>query len=311
MNTPDEFKNPFRNGKIVKADVDPADYHRENTKRGQPDFVMGRSSLMSFSRCPHRWLMGYERKDSDATEWGNIMDCKVLAPEKFLDRYAVKPAQYPDEKGKMRDFHGGSTWCKQWLADHAGKECISADLHTRTNNAVKFLYGDAEAREFVKCSRKSVMVVAEYADPETGLVIPVKILIDLLPATGHPKFGKGIGDYKTGADAHPFPWGRSVNTYGYHVQAGFYIDVYSAAVPQERDTFYHIVQESDAPWEVGKRILSQEFLDIGREKYLEALQLYCQCLKANIWPPYEMAKPGRLIIDGWLVTVPEPWMRND
>jgi hypothetical protein len=46
-------------------------------------------------------------------------------------------------------------------------------------------------------------------------------------------------------------------------------------------------------------------------RYLEALQLYCQCLKANVWPPYEMAKPGRLIIDGWLVTSPENWMHND
>jgi hypothetical protein len=308
---PDEFKNPFRNGKVVGDGVEPADYHRENTKRGQADFVMGRSSLMDFSRCPHRWLMGYTRKDSDSTDWGNIMDCKVLAPEKFLERFAVKPATYPAEDGTAKPWNGNSKWCKQWLADHTSQECIGAEKHTETNNAVKFLYGDPEAREFIKCSRKQVMVVAEYADEETGLIVPVKILIDLLPATGHPKFGKGIGDYKSTSDAHPFPWGRSVNTYGYAVQAAFYIDVYSAAVPQERDTFYHVIQESEPPWEVGKRILSQEFLEIGRMRYLEALQLYCQCLKANVWPPYEMAKPGRLIIDGWLVTSPENWMHND
>jgi len=310
MNNPfaGELPNPFTNGKIVGENIKPETYHQENCARGQPELVMGRGNLMDFFRCPHRWLKGWKNKPSEAKVWGDIMDCKVLSPQQFRDRFAVKPAKYPAEGGQMKDWHGGSTWCKQWMADHADKQLVNADTDAESNAAVKELMENAEAREFIECSARQVMVTAEYKDKETGLLIPVKTLIDLVPDPEHPKFGKDLADFKTSADAHPFPWGRNVNNYGYHIQGVFYTDVWSAAMPETKDTFRHIISESEFPYEPALRILSQEFMDKGREKYLDALQLYCQCLKTGTWPNYEMEGPGRLIINGWLLVSPENWM---
>lgn len=304
-----ELRNPFKNGKVIGADISPAVYHRENTRRGQKDLVMGRSALMEVLHNPHRWVMGFEPKDSDATEFGSVMDCKVLSPAEFNTRFAVKPAKYPDEKGNMKDWHGGSNWCKQWLADHAGMETVDAHDNTDADQAVEFLHKDPAAGEFVRCSQKQVMVMAEYHDRETKLVIPVKILIDLLPDKAHPEFGICLGDYKTSANAHPFPWTRDVKKYNYHVQAAFYLDVYEAAVPAEkRFEFRHVIQENFFPWEVGRRWLSSDFLERGRYRYLEALELYAKCLATGEWVGYEREQENATVIRGWMQTSPEAWM---
>jgi hypothetical protein len=303
-----ELRNPFKNGKVIGADISPAVYHRENARRGQKDLVMGRSALMEVLHNPHRWVMGFEPKDSDATAFGSLMDCKVLSPADFPTRFAVKPAQYPDEKGQMKDWHGGSNWCKQWIKEHIGQEHVSAQAQQESDQAVEYLLKDPAAGEFVRCSQKQVMVMAEYHDPETKLVIPVKTLIDLLPDKGHPEFGRDMGDYKTSANAHPFAWGRDVKKYNYHVQGAFYLDVYEAAVPQERLQFRHVIQENFFPWEVGRRYLTEDFLERGRLRYLEALQLYAQCLATGEWVGYERPRENAVVIRGWLQTDPEPWM---
>lgn len=310
---------PFTNAKIIGNDVDPEAYHQPNAQRGDPQLVVGRSDLVEVWNNPHRWRMGYERQDSDSTDWGNLMDAKVMAPAKFKERFAIQPATYPDKDGTPKPWHGGSSWCKQWLADHADKQTIKAEDNKLSDDALRSLYGDPEAKEFVKCSSKQVMVSATYettvpADDsiqlaKTKLSIPVKILIDLLPAKEHEFFGKSIGDFKTCANAHVGPWSRDVFKYGYHVQAAFYLDVYRAAAPdEERLEFRHILLESEAPWEVGKRILTQEFLVKGQERYLEALELYAWCLAANRWPNYDRPMPGRSVLRGWTLIAPEPWM---
>ena len=127
------------------------------------------------------------------------------------------------------------------------------------------------------------MVVGEYADKETGLTVPLKGMIDLEPRV-NSTFHDSLADLKTCNSASPFPWARAVFEHGYHIQAAMYLDLYNSATGQDRTTFLHVLQESYAPWEVGKRLLSQEFLELGRLTYLTALQRYCQCLAANSRP---------------------------
>lgn len=305
-----ELNNPFRAGKIIGANIDSAVYHRENTARGKPDLVMGRSALMEVLTNPHRWVKGYESKETDATERGTLMDCKVLTPGEFTRRYAIKPAKYPAEGGVMKDWHGGANWCKQWLADHAGQEHVSSADNAEADLAVKALEEDAVAGPFLKCCQRQVMVMAEYHDEETKLVIPVKILIDLLPDKAHPEFGKVIADYKTCRNAAPFAWAGAVSQFGYHVQAAFYLDVYSSVQPEERDQFNHLIQETVHPWEVGRRFMPEEGLERGRYRYREALALYCECLAKNEWPGYERPYDGAVLVRGWLCTEIKlkPWL---
>jgi len=300
-----ELKNPFASGKVVGPIKDPAAYHTDEFKRGDPNFVMGRSDLMEFANCPLRWINGYESEESKATEWGSLVDCLFLTPGEFKRRYAVAPETYPDAKtGEAKAWNLNSTWCKEWVAQQQGKEVIKSKLFGPACDAVKVLQSDPDIKALRECSQTQVMAAATYHDPETDLVVPVHILIDMMPAVDSD-YGKALADLKTCNCAAVRAWNRAVFDHGYAVQAAFYLDVWTMATGEDRVDFLHVVQESFTPYQTEKRMLSAEFIEIGRAKYQSALAKYCACLKSGIWPGYGGA---RVEWNGWQMTEPEPWM---
>lgn len=308
-----ETRNTFSNARVIGKNVAPELYHQHALDRGNPAYVMSRSALMEFDRCPSRWLAGYESKDTDATDWGTLIDCLALDTERFHARVAVTPATYPAD-GKRKDdppvekpWTRQANYCKDWEAQHAGKLIIKPAEYQEARDAVKRLLDDAQINALLKCSQTQVLVTAEYQDAATNLVIPVKILVDALPKADSD-YGKGLADLKTCTSAAPGPWTRAVFDRGYHVQAAMYLDVYNAATGEERTDFYHILQENYAPWQTGKRIVSSEFLELGRLKYRTALTRYAACLAAKRWPDFDSEALRQW--NGWAFTEPEIWMVN-
>lgn len=314
MNFSTETKNPLSNGRVIGAGIDPMKYHKMANedgslmKRGQKDFVMSRSELCEFAICPSRWINGY-RGDSEtsSTEWGQLIDCMVLEPEKFNERFAVTPQTYPDAKtGEPKTWNWNANHCKEWRDNLNGKIAVKWETFNSAEEAVTRLKSDKLLSALIDCSQKQVFVMAEYHDHETGLVVPIKTLIDLLPAKNHPQFGKSIADLKTSVSAVPRDWRRFVFECDYHTQAALYIDAYTAATNEERIEFRHVIQENFHPYETSRRILSSEFLELGRAQYLQALKRYCQCLESGEWPSYD--DEGREVIEGWQLVQPEAWM---
>ncbi len=307
-----EQGNPFQNAKIVGCGVDSNDYHRQivGVERGNPAFVMSRGELVTLAQCPHKWLLGFEHKDTDASDWGSLMDCWVLDPNRFKNKYAVAPATYLADGRKKGDpqiekpWNRNATFCKEWEEAQGDKVIIKAAELAESQTAIKALHSDPEISQVILGSEHQVMVVAEYQDRETDIVVPVKILIDIKPLESSG-YQKQLFDFKTSVSADPARWPRLVFERGYHVQAAFYLDIYVAATGEDRLEFGHIVQENSAPWETSRMVLSQEFLNMGREAYIHALKKYCQCLKTNEWPSYPQS---HLNIRGWNYCDPEAWM---
>lgn len=294
------------NAKIVAADYDSAEYHKENSERGTPEYVMGRSSLCEFQRCPSRWKAGYESKDSDATDYGSLLDCLLLTPYHFKRKFVVKPATYRDDKGEEKPWNANSKVCKEWLADHEGLEAVKAEGFDEAQKAIAKLKSDPVIDDYVKCSQRQVYCTAEWHDPTSGVVIPLKILIDLVPDKGHAKFCKTLGDFKTGRDAAVRAWTRQVFNYDYHVQSALYIDVFNAATKENRNDFRHIIQENVAPYQTAKRYIAREFINAGRGAYQSALTFYAWCVKDNHWPDYDHF--ADMHVDGWAEIPLESWM---
>lgn len=303
-----ETKNPLAFAKIVGSQVNPEVYHATTGGgRGDPDHIMSRGELVEFAHCPHRWLMGYgDEEDTTATEWGSLADCLVLSPDEFSSRFVVTPETYPDTKtGEPKPWNWKANFCKEWRERFKGLTTIKAETLTQAQNAMKFLFANEQIREFIECSRKQVFVMAEYVDPQTKITVPIKCLIDLVPELDSP-FAKDLGDLKTCRNAAPFAWNRAIFEFGYHVQAALYLDAYTAATGEDRVSFRHILQESFPPWEPAKRILSAEFIELGRVTYRNALRRYCLCLTDGIWPGYD--EEAKFMIEGWSLSEPEPWM---
>ena len=71
----------------------------------------------------------------------------------------------------------------------------------------------------------------------------------------------------------------------------------------EYKTFLHPIVESEPPHEIARRMMSDEWLEIGRIEYERALSIYCRCLNEKRWPGIDdmdsdMMRP---IINGWRV----------
>ena len=295
------------NAKYIAADYDPETYHKQEAERGTPDYVISRSALCEFSRCPSRWKDGYERKDSDATDYGSLIDCLVLSSDKYGLKFAVKPALYMDKETGEMNWSANSKVCRQWSDEQkeAGVTPIDQEQEDEAQKAVAALYRDPQIADFIKSSAKQVYCTAEWT-AENGLIIPVKILIDFAPVKDHPKFGNTLGDFKTTRDAALRSYSKSVNQYDYHVQAAMMLDIYNAATGQDRNDFRHVVQENVAPYQPAKRYISREFIIGGRNIYQAALNYYAHCLAENQWPDYDWSANNH--VDGWACVEPEPYM---
>jgi hypothetical protein len=294
--------NPLVSAKVVGDNIPLADYVGQlpNVNRGDPEYVLSRSDLVEIGRCAHRWVAGYQPPDSDAKEWGALIDCMTLSPDRFRTAYAMTPEMYPDSKtGEPKPWNWNANYCKAWRDERPGVTIIRPNEFEEASAAVSVLMADEQIRDLIKLSRKQVMVVAEYKDADTDLTVPLKCLIDLVS-------GIGLADLKTCSTASPFVWPRDVFNYGYNVQAALYLDAYNLATGENRQEFVHILQESFAPWETAKRMLSAEFIELGRASYIAALKRYCGCLKENRWPGYD--EGARLVVNGLRIVEPEAYM---
>lgn len=305
--------NPFKSARICSAseaatyltygtvrDFENAVSSEPTIKRGDPDFVMSRSQLFEFANCPRRWKDGYRDGDTPEKDWGSLMDILVLDGEHMNDRVAIEPLEYENSDGDLKPWNNNSKTCRQWAKDNAGKLIVKAKLRHESRIAMKALLDDKHILSLLEASKTQVMFLATYVDEATGIVVPFKGLIDMVP--GEP-FTDCLADLKTCRSAHPRAWEGHVVSYGYHWQSACYLDAYNKATGETRNEFKHVLQESMRPYYSELTALSYEFLMIGRREYKEALRLYCECLKTNKWPGYRATR-----IHGCRVTEPPVWM---
>lgn len=297
----------FQNAKILCLDANSEEYHAQDAKPGTPGYAMSSSDLRVFGQCPARYVAGYEPPESEAKDWGQLLDALLLTPKQFKERFAVKPATYVNEKGEEKPWNGNSNVCKQWLEDHASKTVISAADLANAGEAMGKLHSDETIHSYLDCSDKQVWLTGEWKDEATGLIVPVKALLDLVPRP-ESEFGKTLGDLKTTRNGSLMAWQRWCYQAGYHIQAGFYYDLYRTAKPDEdRTTFCFILQENFSPWQTAKRMLNHEFLELGQFEYRRLLTNYCQCLKYGQWPGYDDTDES---VQGWGLVSAEPFMQE-
>jgi len=312
----DEIIIPFKNAKVIGKNVDSEAYRKQlpGIDRGHPEFVMSRSELMLFASCPSRWIRGFQPKDTDATDWGSLIDCLLMDNGRFDDRFARQPETCKATKSMqcMKDgeaevgddveWSPTSAEARAWKASQRGKIIVTPEDATAADMAIGRLFTNEQIKALIESSDFQVMVIGEYQDSETGLVIPIKALLDIVPRIG-TAHGRKLADFKTIRSAAPRSHVKAIDERHYDAQGALFTDLYVAATGEDRNTFLHIVQENVPPFEPDCRMLSGDFLMLGRSKVISALRDYCQCLAANKWPCWSMER-----IEGFGVCSPEPYM---
>jgi exodeoxyribonuclease VIII len=297
----------IKNAKIVSKGRTPDSYHEQTAKRGTPEFIMSSSSLRAFAECPQKWFNGFEFADSKATKWGRLLDVCLLTPDEFPNLYAVRPPTYKDAKtGEEKPWNANSNVCKAWIEEQGEREIVGDGELEKVRQAIARIRSDEIIAAWCAACDTQVLVEAEWHDKPTGLVIPVRCLIDFVPRND-TEFAKCVGDLKTTCNAKPQAWQRWCYTAGYHIQGAFNLDMIAAATGEDRNTFCFILSESFEPWQTGKRMLSEDFKELGRAEYTKHLRNYAQCVKSGRWPGYDDTDEA---IQSWSIVSPEPWMNS-
>lgn len=290
--------SPFTNCRIVGTNVNPDEYHKHGlTERGDPKFCVSRSTAMDVAACADEWRNGSDEDEtsSETQTWGTLVDCLTFTPEQFPKRYAFHPEKYKDSKGVEKDWAWQSKTCQKWRKDKkaAGFEVIEQETHKNALFALARLQRDPIIPQYLDGDHQ-VMITGEYRDKDTGIVIPVKALIDCLPkkASGLP--GKTIVDLKTARDISKFNWEWECFRRQYDVQAAWYLDMFESACPDgDRPDWVHILSRNVNPYQPGRRLMMTDMVELGRITYIKALQYYAQCLKRNKWPGYDDDEEGQ------------------
>lgn len=328
--TPSSRFDPFTVG------VSPKDYQSLGVDgamaRGNPERVMSRSDLREFARCPRKWILGTDRKETGAMRHGTLVDGLLLAPMRFQDRFIIRPDEYQttgmkcpvcgsvtdsakcskckvarEEVRVTKEWSAQSATCQAWLEVNKDRDIVTVDAVHAARKAVERMNEDEVVGPFVRECQGEVQVCVDYTDRATGLIITLKALLDMVPREDGP-FRQSLADLKTTTNASAPAWQRHVHDQGYHYQGAFYLDAYNAATGDERCDFRHVISESSAPYEPAAQVLSEEFLAMGRSEYRADLAFYCRCLAAKDFPGYPMMRRSKVWLAGWGLTEPTPWM---
>lgn len=279
---------------ITGANISYEVYSRQldGVKRGDKGFIMSRSELVDFAICPEKWLSSEPSPNTAATTFGSLVECLetgTLEGSKFI----IEPLKYKNSKGEEAGWTYKSTTCREWKDEQeaAGLCPVSRDTLLKAREAVTTLKAYQPRAELFACSQKQVMIQGLWRDKETGLEIPLRCLIDLVPDKAHETWGKYLADAKTARNGNPAQWARVVDDEAYDVQAALSMDLYIAATGEDRNTWVFPLSENEPPYHVVKPMpaLTSEFLTWARHKYVAALKLYAQCLATGVWPSYAAA----------------------
>lgn len=221
------------------------------------------------------------RVESPAMAFGSLVHTFVLEPHVAEARYSARA----DVDGRTKEGKAVRDW-EASLAAQQGIQFVNrADYDAATSIATA-------VRSHLGCSSILSGGLAEVSCIHEGFCgINVRIRPDYIK-------DRHIVDLKTTVDGRQDAFSRSVMTFGYAIQAAFYVDVAQAVDGQKRD-FYWVAVEKEGPWAVAVYKASDAMLSYGRAQYLKAIELYKECAAMDLWPAYSQ-QIQQLDLPGWI-----------
>jgi hypothetical protein len=208
------------------------------------------------------------RIESPAMAFGTLVHTFVLEPHVAEARYRTRA----DVDGRTKEGKAVRDW-EASLATQQGVQFVSrSDYDAAVSIATS-------VRTHLGCSSILSGGLAEVSGTVDGFSgVNARIRPDYLT-------DRHIVDLKTCVDGRSDAFSRSVMTFGYAIQAAFYVDVAQALDGQKRD-FYWVAVEKEAPFAVAVYKASDAMLEHGRREYRKAIELYKECASLDLWPAY-------------------------
>lgn len=229
------------------------------------------------------WLINRdnEEEEKDYFRFGRAAHMALLEPAKFKDSYIIEPIfEAPTKDGKMSTRSKEAVEKREkWRAE------LDADSLVITEQEMQDLTGMIDSVMSHSVARNLLVdgrpeVSGWWTEPETGVLC--RIRPDYLSTDSDGNIH--LIDFKTTIDARTGMFSESIYKYMYHVQMAFYYDGIKEILKKEPATASFIAIDKKSPYSCGVYICDDNMLEMGRQWYKYALQLYSQCIKRNQWP---------------------------
>jgi len=215
------------------------------------------------------------QKETDSMAFGTAVHTALLEKDTFYDIYHVMP-----EIGDLRKKENKEL--KKLEEEKAdGKILLSNTDYERIKGILKNFKKNKLAQKY--CLGE--VELSHYLEYDN---IPVRVRPDVINHVAG-----FISDVKTCQDASPDAFRRDVFKWGYHLQAAFYMDML------EVDTFKFVCVEVNHPYTVVVHTLNDEFIELGRKKYKQALKdwkHYLVTKEISLYHPDNLCDDGSYLI---------------
>jgi hypothetical protein len=236
------------------------------------------SVLRHFDKTPahayYKWT--HQQESTEFQGLGHLIHEAVLEPALFRSR---GPVVAP--KVDRRTTVGKETWAA-FEKQHAGRTIITANQMEALRGIQQSISGHASAREALYGFGTNELSII-WIDPETGVLC--KGRIDRFCEIGTQPVILDLKSISRAASTHQAE--RSVNEYGYHQQAAFYLRGLDTLVPPEPGVtrqFVWLFCETEPPYCVRLFQAEDAALDLGRREMDSYLAAYAHCAEVKEWP---------------------------
>jgi len=212
-----------------------------------------------------------ERKETPALQLGKLFHYAVLEAELFREKYVVQP------KCDMRT-NAGKLQMAEW------KETIKPDAIIVPEQFVATLTGMAESilkhpiskTLLAKGVRETTIF---WDDKKTGELC--KARPDFITHEGYCLDLKTVEDARWGGFKH------SIKKYMYHLQASHYLQAGRETKQYDPKVYFWLCIEKVPPYGVINYQMGEQCLERGDEFREQAMRIYAECKKKNVWPTYD------------------------
>lgn len=208
---------------------------------------------------------GEARHETPAMTFGTILHRACLEPDTYKDAFHTRPDKlsFATKEGKV------------WRDAHADKIVMTANEARAIDRMVSAVHRHPFAKALLTGAQTEQSL---FVNDEHGTLR--KSRLDALTK------GNIIPDIKTVESASDDAMSRSISNYRYHVQGAYYIDNCRLA-GFEKDWFFLICIEKNAPYLVRCLRLEPSIIAYGRRLYERDLETYRKCAESGVWHGWE------------------------
>lgn len=206
--------------------------------------------------------------DGPALRFGNLVHTLILEPKEYQNKFTVFNSEDRPDQDKTMASKLNKAWKEKVESDcsDSGKILLTMSQFQLGLNLRDKLVNIPEVKQILDNSEKEVPKC--WVDFNT--MVDCKGKADIV-VNG----GQMLVDIKT-TSKPVTEFRNSAYRYNYHRQAAFYMDGFGAT------EFMFIVIESIPPYQVGIFRCSENFIEQGREEYINLLEVYKNPKNKNI-----------------------------